>query len=217
MHPWRRTLILTDGGLASLIAATHAREAATLAGITPDTLANNVVLHAFVPQPEAVLLQRKAAATQAEVLGLGWCGTDSRGMALPAPQADEHERECIELFGAALLAARLGCESIVWPATAGTSDSVNIDRLASINDRALVAARFASITSQSATATGIVIDTPFAELSDQQLADLALDAGVPLQTCWWWTRQPDDPVVEQERNRWNAALQHAGWGAMAAV
>ena len=217
MHSWRRTLILTDGGLASLVASAHAREAATLAGISPDALPSNVVLHAFVPQPEAVLLQRKAAAMQAEVLGLGWCGNESRGLALPAPQADEHERECIELFGAALLAARLGCERVIWAASAGTSDSVDIDRLATINDRALVAARFASVTSQAATAMGIVIDTPFAELSDEQLADLALDAGVPLQTCWWWAKHSDDTIVDRERARWHAALQNAGWGAMAGV
>ncbi len=211
MDAWRRTLILSDGGLSSLVACMHARESAILAGIKPDALATQALVLAFVPQPEAVLLQRKAAAAQAELLGLGWCGHEARGLALPSPQADEGERECVELLGAALLAARFECERLTWPATAGTHDSVNLDRLAQINDRSLVVARLASIASNAAVATGIVIDTPFAELCDRQVADLAMDIAAPIERCWWWARLASDSVVEQERARWMAALEGAGF------
>jgi hypothetical protein len=132
-------------------------------------------------------------------------------LALASPQADEGERESIELLGAALLASRLGCERVIWPATAGTSDSVILDRLAQINDRALVAARMASIASSVATAAGIVIDTPFAEFSDRQMADLAMDIAAPLESCWWWARQSGDATVEHERARWISAMEGAGF------
>jgi hypothetical protein len=211
MDAWRRTLILSDGGLPSLVACMHAREAAILGGVKPESLLQQAMVLAFVPQPEAVLLQRKAAATQAESLGLGWCGHEARGFAMASPQADDGEREAIELLGAALLAARLGCERVIWPATAGTSDSVVLDRLAQINDRALVTARLASIASSTATASGIVIDTPFAELSDRQVADLAMDIAAPMETCWWWARQSGDAVVEHERARWMSAMEGAGF------
>jgi hypothetical protein len=224
----RRTIILSDGGLSSLVACCAVGEELALAGVAPAETHQHAIILPAITQPAAALLQHKASAAQADLFGLGLCGQDVRPLAHALPQADADEREAVELLGALLLAARLGCERVLWPVSAGAGESVDIDRLAQITERSLAAARLASASSGARAAVRLVVDTPYAELSDRQLADLALDMGVPLASVWWSGGggggsgmgdahgafagpMSGDPAIDAERRRWAHAFEAAGW------
>jgi hypothetical protein len=228
-----RVLILSDGGMPALIAAMHAREACSLAtpGAAPEqiaaTLRDRVLLMPFGLRTETRLLQSRAVTQQATLLGLGLLGVEVTGKAgeeikpllTVAPHADADEREGCELFAALLLAARLQCARIVWPAHAGGHDSVDLDRLSQIADRALVAGQYAGLCSSARIAASLHLETPFADLTDRQLADLAIDIDAPVDACWWWNadKSASERAGEErkERTRWIDALRAMGWAAFA--
>ena len=216
-----RVLILTDGGLPGLIAALYAREACAMGagGKTPEQLAawlrESVLLLPFGLSAQSKLPQSRAVATQAGTLGLGLLGEEIKPLLTVAAHADDDEREGMELLGVLLLAARLQCTRVVWPVHAGGHDAVDIDRLSQIADRGLVASKFASICSSASTAVGLHVDTPFADLTDRQLADMAIDIDAPVDACWWWkaTDKASDKSSEEQREktRWVKSLLAMGW------
>lgn len=58
-----------------------------------------------------------------------------------------------------------------------------------------------------AGASGVRIETPYADLTDAELMDLALDMDVPLNACWWCLNE-DSEVCGQCSGcmRWREAL-----------
>lgn len=215
-----RVLILSDGGLPSLVAAMHAREATSLSapGKTPEQIAtmlrDNVLLLPFGLHAESRLPQTRAVTHQANVLGIGSIGVggdDIKPLLQVAPHADMDEHEGLELLGVLLLAARLQCSRVVWPVHAGGHDAIDLDRLSQIADRSLVAAKYASLCSSARSAMAMQLDTPFADLTDRQLADLAIDIDAPIDACWWWKANAATGEDGRERSRWMKALQAMGW------
>jgi len=119
--------------------------------------------------------------------------------------------ETIGLLNVASAAAAAGFSRVVWPATAGVGEGVDIDRAAAIMDRAMLCGRLVAIDAIHHGCPGIHIETPYADLSDTQMADLALDMAVPLESCWWWGGDADDAGANLARARWMPRLMEMGF------
>jgi 7-cyano-7-deazaguanine synthase in queuosine biosynthesis len=117
------------------------------------------------------------------------------------------------LLSAALEAASLGLSRIIWPIHAGAAPEVDVAALADVCDRALLAGQLVGLDlarlAAGATPTrGVRIETPYADLTDAELMDLALDMDVPLHACWWCMNE-DAKMCGQCSGcmRWREALR----------
>lgn len=102
---------------------------------------------------------------------------------------------------------------LVWPVGPEGRD---VDVAASA--RALTAATLVSqlISLSGLDSETVEVQAPYADLSEDQVADLVLDMDLPIWTCWWMAAaefgEGDVKVrATQERERWRAALKRAGW------
>ncbi|MBY0309440.1 MAG: 7-cyano-7-deazaguanine synthase, partial [Phycisphaerales bacterium] len=110
--------------------------------------------------------------------------------------------------------ARRGVGRVVWPVQfEALADDRRLARVGVAFDRALLAARLLSVDTRQSMGQSVVIHTPFAELTDDQLLDLAADMDVPVGLAWWCERQADDkPVCGScgPCRRWSVAMTRAG-------
>lgn len=182
-----------DGSLPSLVAAAMVREG-RVAQKRTDALA-------WLIGSERML---RCAELQAETLGL-------RVVA----KADPSEELCVErtsgivLLASAIAAARLECGDVLWAAHCarmGSASDVDIERVAEAIDRATLVGRLASLEARFE----VEVKTPFVDLSDHQIADLAVDMGVEPSSCWWAS---GDGAAIAERRRWHRVLQERGVAA----
>jgi hypothetical protein len=94
--------------------------------------------------------------------------------------------QALMLVQAAIIARHRGCEKIIWPVQVGP-DAVRVGELV---DRAAGVAELAEIRGgarvgdEAAAASGLVIDLPLVDLDDEQIVDLADDAGAPSTAFW---------------------------------
>jgi len=94
------------------------------------------------------------------------------------------------LLEAAQIALRAGIRRVVWPVRVMRPEmDLNIDHLldeiAITVDRALLSARLGSLDASESTGVDVVIETPFVDLSNEQMVDLVGDLALPIDTCWW--------------------------------
>lgn len=147
--------------------------------------------------PAIALARTIAAERQANLLGLqvvrseAKIDPDSRG------PSESHL-----LLAAVADAAREGCSHVVWPVlcTNGTdhglraADSdVDVDAVARVIDRALLVTRLASLDLDEQGSLSPEVRAPYADLTDHQAAELAMDMDLPVHLCWWW-----GPVLEAQ-------------------
>jgi hypothetical protein len=182
-----RTLVIADGGVASLLACAAASEGGeALAWIAP-------------ADPDAGRM-RAAAERQAALYGMrvlsGPTNTCCAGV--------EGEAIARRLLEAAYLARATGASLVVWPQAAGPE--LDLDKAAAAVDRALLVGRLASLGAEA----GVEVRVPYVDYTDRQLADLVLDMDLPIWTCWWYDAE-GDPAAGAERARWTGLLQQAGW------
>lgn len=209
-------LVLADGGLPGLVACAAAwgeqggspRRPIPLVWCPPTgTLSQNQ--------------RRLAASRQAQFYSLSF-------VAVPGEEAIPHaptpgQRLTHTLVAAAYFAAGHACARVVWPVCPGGSgaaaDELDPARLADATDRALLVTRLAGMDGPEHGCPSIRVDTPHADLTDTQLAELAIDLDVPVHLCWWWGaegRALDTPMTPTddaagEARRWLGALRRAGW------
>ncbi|MFO0786984.1 MAG: hypothetical protein U0573_11610 [Phycisphaerales bacterium] len=201
-----RTLVISDGSVASLLACAGAREAIVSAG-GDEKAARPIVL--FVPVgDETNRARRQAVERQAKLYELDMADmkTDLRG---PGAHGSFGAglSESIHLITATYQAAQLGCDVVVWPVQfAGVSD---VEKIARASDRALLVTRLASLDSTEHGKPAVRVETPFADFTDRQMADLAIDMNVPVELCWWW--EGKDEHALQRIERWVPVLQSLGW------
>jgi hypothetical protein len=174
-----RTLVAADGGIAGLLALSVAADrrpgSGTVAGVA---------------------LARSQADTSIRAVE---AQTALLGIPLLPPivvDLDDIEGELRRLIDASFLAVREHIEVLVDPRHGGPDHS----RVVRIADAGVYASRLASLTGRP-----IRVETPYADLSDRQLADLAVDMDLPVWLCDWAL----DP--SPERDRWVAVLKEAGW------
>lgn len=198
-------LLLSDGGIASLLAAAAAADG-RLPGAKRGS-ENRV--HVWIPAiDEASHPRRMAAATaQAQVYGHRM-GPETTPQ-LPSLALDSGQAATRALLDACFLAQILDVGTVLWPASAGPEEdgSPNLDRAASIIDRALLMGRLATVTGPRP----VVVRAPYADLTDEDLAGLILDMDLPIWTCWWNQGPESDPAAIAEREHWARLLRAAGW------
>lgn len=167
---------------------------------------------------------------------------DSGGGAALEGSPAERSRS-LRLVAAATAAARLGCHRLVWPVQAigrglgevgevragevrgregawgGGGDSLDVERVANLLDVATLVGRLVSIE----TGCEVSVETPFVDLTDQQLVELALDMGLDREQCWWaagrahlWADDAHAALAAEAwhaRQRWEGAFARSGWPA----
>ncbi len=207
--PVDRTLVISDGSLAALVATAMVSEQLAAAGnSSPDELGGIVIGSPSSATEPGWSACERAAGRQADIYGLGFVPPDAAmrarveaGAALPAGAL-----ESLILTDAAYNAAMHGCERVIWPVQAPTVDGEpDLTSVARFVDRATLVSRLAGLDAERPEWSGLSvrevrIDTPLVDLTDDQLADLALDMRVPADSCWWWGS--DAP----EASRWMPRL-----------
>lgn len=191
-----RLMVLSDGDVPALIACAAAAERSL-----SDADAQRPLV---LPFPSAASARVDAIRAQAEFFSFAL---------LPSPpvsmESADGEGECRDLVSAIYGGARAGVEEIIWPASASRGDEVDIIRLAEITDRALLVGRLVALDSARHESPFTRIDTPYADLSDRQLSELALDLAIPLDRVWWWGGTGGDAA--KARARWAGPFAKAGW------
>jgi hypothetical protein len=122
------------------------------------------------------------------------------------------------LLDAATLAIELGLKRVIWPIrasdpTSGADENADIETIATAIDRALLAARLATLDAQDQGGVEVSIETPIVDLTNHELSDLAADLNVPINSCWWsdatlpdahdhfkcWNQQPTTASMLEHR------------------
>jgi hypothetical protein len=199
-----KTLILSDAGPASLLACAIVRESIAL-GQAGKGLKEAPDDGAVIPFPPANP-HLVAVAKQADLFSFPLLSpTAAAEAAAPGPEAESHH-----LLSATHVAARQGFTTVLWPASAAAGDSLDLDRIAQIADRAILISRLVAIDADAHNVPGIRIETPFADFTDRQIADLIADMELPIETCWWWGAESIDALADREHRRWESALTAVG-------
>jgi hypothetical protein len=202
-------IILSSGDLPALVAARLAAEEGPSVGTW-----------SLADHPTAAA----AVGAQAELLDLEVIGSSMPG-----------EETSIMLLRAARAAAAAGAARLVWPEAV----NADLDRMSREADRALLVSRLIALEPDLGPAAGagrFEVQTPLLDLSDAQVAELAIDLDVPIWRCWWWpavsAARPPVPLTCSEvsasapelqlesaaldaarglAERWTTALRRIGW------
>lgn len=198
--PSERVLVLSDGGLASLVACAAAGQGdgAGSAEVAP-----------VMWEPGDSAPRLASVARQAELCGLP-LSKIAAGL-FPPPQGGAGALQSLALVQAALAGAGAGFTTVVWPVHAGPGAEPDLDRVALAIDRALLVSRLVALDADEHGIPAIRVDTPYADFTDRQLAELAIDLDAPVQACWWWGGQGGSAA--SERQRWTDLLRSFGWAS----
>ncbi len=206
-----RSLIVSDGGLTSLLASAIASEEDAMrpqdAGLQgSDTSLVWPVSTALGLDP----ICAHAASRHAEIFSLEYVppGDERAGGVLGATLGLRGEVDTLTLLRACYLAAARRCTRVVWPVHCKLpeGEAADLDRISRSIDRALLVGRLISLDDDELGGIEITIETPFVDLEDDQIADLALDMELPVEACWWSGALGQAPGAATERNRWLALL-----------
>tara|TARA_R110002096_G_scaffold173781_7_gene348832 strand:+ start:236081 stop:236788 length:708 start_codon:yes stop_codon:yes gene_type:complete len=203
-HPNEPCLLITDAGLASLVLTAMASEQPAADNKQRTTLypawwTSQTDMDLRIPAID------RAVEMQADLLSLTVI-RDHAGYPEEAPSRGQQSSLGVHqtrmLLDAATLAIQLGIKRVLWPIqidqSADPTESLNL--IATAIDRAILAARLATLDAQSQGGIEVTIETPLVDLTNQQLSDLAADLNIPLTTCWWTdTTLPD---AQEQYNRW---------------
>ena len=216
-----KTLVISDGSLPALVATAIVSEDAAAGAKAPAPDLPGIVWCIAPGGPDVDAIRpacERAAGRQADVYGLGFLSTaEARASDEWLADGPPGQPESMTLIRAAYLAAQHQCRRVIWAVLADRdpdSGEPDLASVARVIDRALLAGRLASLDLERAewAAAGVPevrIETPFADLTDAQLADLSRDLEVPVETCWWWG---DDrlPGASDERARWGGLVRPMG-------
>jgi hypothetical protein len=185
-------LVICDGSISGLLGLAFASE-------RPGS-------RFWTPQGQEAWRDRAAAASRAaELYALAPFDADTQ-----VPLSDLRGDRWLNatLLAAAAAAGDRGL-NVLWPITAPPA----ADALAVVSlnlNRAVLVGQLASLAGPP-----VEVQTPFADYSEEQLADLVLDMDLPIWTCWWFDPHAVEaslqPLAEAERERWTGLLQGAGW------
>lgn len=97
----------------------------------------------------------------------------------------------------------------------------DVEALARELDRALLVSRLVTLDAAEHGVGVFEVQTPLMDLSDAQVAEMALDLDVPIWRTWWWEaatgKRAKDPALADRanacRDRWCGALEALGWSA----
>ena len=182
------SLIICDGGVASLLAC----------AIESDRSAHPIM---WCP-PSITAEQRAAVRRQSEFFG----ATHSPERIPNGDPGDPVESQLRMLLDAALVARARGGGEVIWPICtnpAPSGEGPDIETTARAVEQSLLVSQLVTL---AGSGTPVRIRTPFADLTERQLADLILDMDLPVWLCSWW-----DGDASPEREKWSRLLREAGW------
>jgi hypothetical protein len=205
MDASRKTLILCDGGLTSLLAAAVAREWLSVPPKKGTKARGSAVL---MPRAHLPASRQRAVELQAELYGHELIAARIETI---GGETSAGEMRTRELLSAGYTAARLGCDVVVWPVQCVEHGEPNLDKIAKAADRAVLVSRLVALDADEHGSAGLMIETPYLDFTDEQIADLAADMNVPTKLCWWNQVGAGDGEAAAERERWEAAFGQVGW------
>lgn len=99
----------------------------------------------------------------------------------------------------------------------------SVEALARELDRTLLVSRLVTLDAAEHGVAVFEVQAPLMDLSDVQVAEMALDLDVPIWRAWWWEvaegKRANDPALGERANacraRWCSALEALGWSAKA--
>lgn len=156
--------------------------------------------------------RHQAALRHAEIYGV----RPVLGAGVLPPDASENHATSATVLEAAYDAVREHLGTVLWPITAGepVEDGPDLERIARAVDRALLVGRLVSLDAGGDGRGSVSVRTPYADLTDRQIADLVLDMDLPIWTCWWAIPNAAPELAEaalRERDYWKRMLTLAGW------
>ena len=210
-----RTLLISDGGLCAATCALMDRQ--------PESLALWLAPHrsASIDWPAAAVSSIHHDAAR-EFAGRFALDVDAcpplHWPAAGAPESEWAGVECLPdgvmLLLAVQRARALGATSVVWPVVAGDSVQwlTNCDQIARHAEQLAQAHHYAR--HQDDDCPAVEINLPLADLTKSRVGELACDLGVPIDTCWWSSKRPDEPESTLDaRMHWKRALREVAVGA----
>ena len=205
-------VVMVDGDLPSVVAAANAKEAMLSAG---GGVGAGRVGPLLWPAVDGSNPARMAACVRlAAVLGLTLM--ERRSVSV-GPRGGEWSSPTRVLMDACTDTATQGRTEVVWPVqfTAGGrgTGGLDLDLVSRASDRALLVTRLMTLDAGSHGVPSLRVETPFVDLTDRQVADLAVDLAVPVSSCWWWEGAETGDEAGALRARWTAALRAAGFAA----
>ncbi|MDY7110548.1 MAG: 7-cyano-7-deazaguanine synthase [Planctomycetota bacterium] len=202
--PERSMLLIDRGDLPSLVAAV----------IQPDPA--RLLLWQLREGDEAAARRAAVVAEHADFLG-AVRPVVSEPWSAEVGRASDAEGlwQALMLLQAAIIARHHGCGKIIWPVQVGP----DAPRVSELVDRA---AGVAELTEAGGGASAerrnaVVIDLPLVDLEDEQIVDLADDAGAPATAFWPCEAGGDEPCGACGGcDRWMRAYRECGlpwpWG-----
>lgn len=201
--PGGRILVISDGDLPALVATAIATEE-TVRREHSNRPPAPLVWAAWTDDAPAEL-RLAAVRRHAEALG-------ATLLAAPCPARAPGESpgswQSAVLLRAGSLALEHACRRVVWAVQfegPAPDEPAPVGLIAEAASRAVLVSRLVSLESERAGLPEVVIETPFVDLSDDQLADLACDLGLSPEDCWWWTDSVT-PSAGRARRRWGRVL-----------
>lgn len=212
----KKTLVLCDGDLPGMVALSLTQDALGSTG-SCGVLAGAVA----TDHAEAITSRiRSLAESQA---------ADCLDFPAVSPAAiASGSRRTRYLAEAVHHAMASGYASLACPWQAGAFDAdkpLGIDEVPSVEnlarelDRCLLVSRLVTLDAAEHGVGVFEVQTPLMDLSDAQVAELALDLDVPIWRAWWWEaaagKRAKDPALAERatalRDRWCGALESLGW------
>lgn len=213
----RRTLVIGDGGISSILACSAAADAALLAEPDPARRRQiRPVLWVGALQGPTATARRWVSRRQAELFDLELVEEPEGAPSSLAATVvgGEWPGDTLNLVKASVAAIERGCSSVVWPTHSSHAQAPELDEVSRAVDRALLVGRLIALDADQHGCPGFHIETPTVDLSDRQIADLVLDMDLPVRLCWWWHAEMGrDGVAEfrREHERWVTVLREVGW------
>jgi len=204
--PDDRCLLISDGSLGALVLTALLSEARREEGepslIYPGWWGETEDLDALIPLVDRSLEQAAAFGGFELVRDrAGYPDLEEIGAARGAVVSGMHRTRL--LLDACAVAIEHGIRTVVWSVQIRDDDEDRLTRVGDAIDRALLAARLATLDAEERGGIEVRMLTPIVDLADDQVLDLATDLSVPVESGWW--RGPDHPIAERERGRWSPA------------
>ena len=183
------TVVVMDASLGSIVACT-----AALAGID----ASRTLRACGTPQI------RSQWSQLLEHFGGEWIANKPS----PTVESDSAANLSVELLSATLAAVERGIDRVIWPIHAGIAGKpteMDLDAASRHVDRALLVTRIVAMDADRHHCSSIIVETPYADFSDRQLAELALDMGAPFRKAPWWGVE-----TSEDYRRWQGVFDGIG-------
>lgn len=200
-------LVICDGDLPALTACAAVRIEHSQHGIPPRDAGSIVWMPWSDDSDHATRVEASSAcASHCDFIF-------AQGAASKAESVWPGEGETRMLLDASAAAVRRGIARVIWPVQhLGDGSASHLDVAARAVDRALLVTRLVALDADAHELPSFRIETPYADLTDRQMAELAADLDAPAWLCWWLAKPPTQrsSAAQQAAARWTTLLEEAG-------